>query len=37
MGTEATKTARAYDWERVSKQITGYYEECMAERKGAKR
>jgi phosphatidylinositol alpha-mannosyltransferase len=35
MGLEAVKTARAYDWERVSKQITGYYEECMAERNGA--
>ena len=35
MGQQAVKTARAYDWDRVSKQITGYYEECMAERNGA--
>ena len=30
MGRQAVKTARDYDWKRVSKQIVGYYEECMA-------
>ena len=29
MSRQAVKTARDYDWKRVSKQIVGYYEECM--------
>jgi phosphatidylinositol alpha-mannosyltransferase len=32
MGRKAVKTASGYDWKRVSKQITGYYEECIAAR-----
>jgi phosphatidylinositol alpha-mannosyltransferase len=34
MGKQAVKTARNYDWERVSKHIVAYYEECMAQRNG---
>lgn len=31
-GQRAVKTAKRYDWEAVSAQISGYYEECMASR-----
>jgi phosphatidylinositol alpha-mannosyltransferase len=30
MSRQAVKTARVYDWKRVSKQIVDYYEECIA-------
>src|SRR5439155_573286 len=32
MGHEAQKTAKRYDWARVSAQIIDYYKECMADR-----
>ena len=32
MGRRALKTAKRYDWEAVSAQISDYYEECMASR-----
>jgi len=32
MGRTAVKTAKKYDWDRVSAQITDYYAECMAAR-----
>lgn len=35
MGRQSLKTAKAYDWGRVSAQILGYYEECIAARRGA--
>ena len=35
MGHEAQRTARRYDWGRVSTQIIDYYEECMADRSQA--
>jgi phosphatidylinositol alpha-mannosyltransferase len=35
MGGQALKTARNYDWKRVSKQIANYYEECIAARNEA--
>jgi len=34
MGGRAVKTARAYDWERVSARIVEYYKDCMAARNG---
>jgi phosphatidylinositol alpha-mannosyltransferase len=33
MSRQAVKTARDYDWKRVSKQIVGYYAECMVSAK----
>ena len=33
MGAQAAKTARHYDWERVSGQILSYYEEAIAARR----
>lgn len=35
MGKQAAKTAKGYDWGRVSKQILGYYEEAIAARDSA--
>jgi len=35
MGHEAQKTAKRYDWARVSAQIIDYYKECMADRSQA--
>jgi phosphatidylinositol alpha-mannosyltransferase len=35
MSRQAVKTARNYDWKRVSKQIAGYYKECIAGRNEA--
>jgi phosphatidyl-myo-inositol alpha-mannosyltransferase len=35
MVRRATKTASTYDWKRVSKQIVGYYKECIAASKEA--
>jgi phosphatidylinositol alpha-mannosyltransferase len=34
MSRKALKTARSYDWGRVSTQILDYYQECMATRNG---
>jgi phosphatidylinositol alpha-mannosyltransferase len=35
MGQKAVKTASSYDWNRVSRQIAGYYQECIAAREQA--
>jgi phosphatidylinositol alpha-mannosyltransferase len=37
LGRQAVKTAREYDWARVSAQITGYYEECIASARDGER
>ena len=35
MGQQAQKTAKRYDWGRVSAQIIDYYKECMVDRSRA--